>query len=115
MSAAESALPDSQSPQYNNAQAVDDSPASPTSDSGRGDLKWDPNVGDNQQQGATGGRDRRLSNEWDAAKTPPSRFQKRKGSIHATPASRDGHVERNKSIPVISKKWMPGIFGSKDK
>ncbi|KXJ95206.1 hypothetical protein Micbo1qcDRAFT_171606 [Microdochium bolleyi] len=34
--------------------------------------------------------------EWDASKTPPSRFQKRKGSIYATPSSRDGHVERNR-------------------
>jgi hypothetical protein len=51
-------------------------------------------------------RDRRLSDEWgeftrleanspDAAKVPPSRFQKRKGSIYATPSSRDGHVDRN--------------------
>jgi len=33
--------------------------------------------------------------EWDASKTPPSRFQQRKGSIYATPGSRDGHVARN--------------------
>ncbi|EHK15794.1 uncharacterized protein TRIVIDRAFT_122018, partial [Trichoderma virens Gv29-8] len=39
--------------------------------------------------------DRRLSDEWDAAKVPPSRFQKRKGSIYATPGSRDGHVDKN--------------------
>ncbi|KAK8080859.1 hypothetical protein PG997_008677 [Apiospora hydei] len=31
----------------------------------------------------------------DASKTVPSRFQQRKGSIFATPSSRDGHVERN--------------------
>jgi hypothetical protein len=31
----------------------------------------------------------------DASKTPPSRFQQRKGSIYATPNSRDGHVDRN--------------------
>jgi hypothetical protein len=31
----------------------------------------------------------------DAAKVPPSRFQKRKGSIYATPNSRDGHIDRN--------------------
>ncbi|KAH8651503.1 hypothetical protein BGZ60DRAFT_420599 [Tricladium varicosporioides] len=31
----------------------------------------------------------------DASKTPPSRFQQRKGSIFATPGSRDGHVDRN--------------------
>ncbi len=26
---------------------------------------------------------------------PPSRFQKRKGSIYSTPSSRDGHVDAN--------------------
>jgi len=36
--------------------------------------------------------DKRMSHEWDASKTKPSAFQKRKGSVHATPASRDGHV-----------------------
>ncbi|KAK5998153.1 hypothetical protein PT974_00525 [Cladobotryum mycophilum] len=40
-------------------------------------------------------QDRRMSDEWDAAKVPPSRFQKRKGSIYATPGSRDGHVDKN--------------------
>ncbi|KAF3767496.1 hypothetical protein M406DRAFT_321593 [Cryphonectria parasitica EP155] len=39
--------------------------------------------------------DRRMSAEWDASKTPPSRFQRRKGSIYSTPASRDGHVDKN--------------------
>jgi len=39
--------------------------------------------------------DRRMSDEWDASKVPPSRFQKRKGSIYATPSSRDGHVDKN--------------------
>jgi len=43
----------------------------------------------------SGKKDRRLSDEWDAAKVPPSRFQKRKGSIYATPSSRDGHVDKN--------------------
>ncbi|GFP58203.1 hypothetical protein TASIC1_0010001400 [Trichoderma asperellum] len=43
----------------------------------------------------SGNKDRRLSDEWDAAKVPPSRFQKRKGSIYATPSSRDGHIEKN--------------------
>ncbi|CAG8955879.1 hypothetical protein HYFRA_00008729 [Hymenoscyphus fraxineus] len=33
--------------------------------------------------------------EWDASKTPPSRFQQRKGSIYATPNSRDSHLDRN--------------------
>ncbi|KAK4215680.1 hypothetical protein QBC37DRAFT_371775 [Rhypophila decipiens] len=44
---------------------------------------------------APAGRDRRGSDEWDASKVPPSRFQKRKGSIYAVPGSRDGHVDRN--------------------
>ncbi|KAF7558810.1 hypothetical protein G7046_g5359 [Stylonectria norvegica] len=43
----------------------------------------------------TAQRDRRMSDEWDASKVPPSRFQKRKGSIYATPNSRDGHVDKN--------------------
>ncbi|KAK3390883.1 hypothetical protein B0H63DRAFT_520091 [Podospora didyma] len=38
---------------------------------------------------------RRGSDEWDASKVPPSRFQKRKGSIYAVPGSRDGHVDSN--------------------
>ncbi|KAJ9155111.1 hypothetical protein NKR23_g2549 [Pleurostoma richardsiae] len=39
--------------------------------------------------------DHRESAEWDASKVPPSRFQKRKGSIYAVPASRDGHIDSN--------------------
>lgn len=38
---------------------------------------------------------RRMSAEWDASKVPPSRFQRRKGSIYSTPASRDGHIDKN--------------------
>jgi len=38
-------------------------------------------------------RDRRMSKEWDASKVPPSQFQNRKGSIYATPSSRDAHVK----------------------
>lgn len=37
--------------------------------------------------------DRRMSKEWDASKVPPSRFQRREGSIYSTPNSRDGHVK----------------------
>ncbi|SPJ85420.1 uncharacterized protein FTOL_11201 [Fusarium torulosum] len=48
-------------------------------------------------------QDRRMSNEWDASKVPPSRFQKRKGSIYATPGSRDGHVDRNHQDKYWSK------------
>ncbi|QDS73121.1 hypothetical protein FKW77_001378 [Venturia effusa] len=36
-------------------------------------------------------RERRMSEQWDASKVPPSQFQKRKGSIYATPSSRDSH------------------------
>ncbi|KAI9845290.1 MAG: hypothetical protein M1838_001790 [Thelocarpon superellum] len=41
------------------------------------------------------GHVRRMSKEWDASKVPPSRFQKREGSLYATPGSRDGHVSKN--------------------
>ncbi|KAI1163694.1 hypothetical protein F5B18DRAFT_306803 [Nemania serpens] len=55
-------------------------------------------------------RDYTHTDEWDASKTPPSRFQKRKGSIYATPSSRDGHVERNRDAveefhKAHSKRW----------
>ncbi|KAH9883836.1 hypothetical protein F4778DRAFT_765012 [Xylariomycetidae sp. FL2044] len=58
----------------------------------------------------TGSRDYSTTDEWDASKTPPSRFQKRKGSIYATPSSRDGHVERNRDAAsefhkAHSKRW----------
>jgi hypothetical protein len=33
------------------------------------------------------------SNNLDASKVPPSQFQKRKGSLYATPNSRDSHHE----------------------
>ncbi|KAF2838952.1 hypothetical protein M501DRAFT_923290, partial [Patellaria atrata CBS 101060] len=36
---------------------------------------------------------RRMSDNWDASKVPPSQFQKRKGSIYATPNSRDSHIK----------------------
>lgn len=52
-------------------------------------LTESPVAGDAAKQ------DRKMSDEWDASKVPPSRFQKRKGSIYATPSSRDGHVDRN--------------------
>ncbi|KAI9822828.1 MAG: hypothetical protein M1826_000407 [Phylliscum demangeonii] len=47
--------------------------------------------------------DRRLSKECDAAKVPLSRFQKREGSIYATPSSRDGHVEKNTQTAYTEK------------
>ncbi|KAF4125332.1 hypothetical protein GMORB2_4172 [Geosmithia morbida] len=59
-------------------------------------------------------QDRRMSDEWDASKVPPSRFQKRRGSIYATPSSRDGHVDKNyqekfhaKIAEMNSKKSKP--------
>jgi hypothetical protein len=56
--------------------------------------------------------DRRMSKEWDASKVPPSRFQRREGSIHATPASRDAHVKgssRDKAYfdKLKEKGWIP--------
>ncbi|KAI1190104.1 hypothetical protein F5B17DRAFT_427915 [Nemania serpens] len=58
----------------------------------------------------TNSRDYTHTDEWDASKTLPSRFQKRKGSIYATPSSRDGHVERNRDAveefhKAHSKRW----------
>ncbi|KAI1089091.1 hypothetical protein F5B19DRAFT_495731 [Rostrohypoxylon terebratum] len=58
----------------------------------------------------TASRDYSNTDEWDASKTPPSRFQKRKGSIYATPSSRDGHIERNRDAveefhKAHSKRW----------
>ncbi|OTA97464.1 hypothetical protein M434DRAFT_26770 [Hypoxylon sp. CO27-5] len=65
----------------------------------------------------TGSRDYTNTDEWDASKTPPSRFQKRKGSIYATPPSRDGHVERNRDAveefhKAHSKRWSVSSTGS---
>ncbi|KAK8042910.1 hypothetical protein PG994_013393 [Apiospora phragmitis] len=48
-----------------------------------------------QRRERKGSKDYSHTDEWDASKTVPSRFQQRKGSIFATPSSRDGHVERN--------------------
>ncbi|EPE10772.1 c6 zinc finger domain containing protein [Ophiostoma piceae UAMH 11346] len=48
-------------------------------------------------------RDRRASDEWDASKVPPSRFQKRKGSIYSTPNSRDGQVDNNYAAKFHAK------------
>jgi hypothetical protein len=48
----------------------------------------------------------------DASKVPPSRFQKRKGSIYATPGSRDGHVDRNYAAEFHEKHNAKG-YGKK--
>ncbi|KAI1134466.1 hypothetical protein F5Y05DRAFT_205469 [Hypoxylon sp. FL0543] len=70
-----------------------------------------------QMRERTGSRDYSNTDEWDASKTPPSRFQKRKGSIYATPSSRDGHVERNRDAveefhKAHSKRWSMSSTGS---
>merc|ERR1711881_160300 len=64
----------------------------------------------------TSPRDRRESREWDASKVPPSQFQKRKGSIFATPGGRDGHVkgqERDKAFHDKIKEKAFNIIGKK--
>jgi len=58
--------------------------------------------------------DRRTStDEWDAAKTPPSRFQQRKGSVYATPNSRDGHVDKNYARDAKFHELVDKKYGSK--
>jgi hypothetical protein len=64
---------------------------------------------------------RRTSREWDASKVPPSQFQKRKGSVYATPSSRDGHAHdktRDQAYHDALKKEKKGwtsIFKKSDK
>ncbi|KAK4245469.1 hypothetical protein C7999DRAFT_34159 [Corynascus novoguineensis] len=50
-----------------------------------------------------GNKDRRYSDEWDASKVPPSRFQKRRGSIYAVPSSRDGKIDSNYQTKYFKK------------
>ncbi|ESZ95913.1 hypothetical protein SBOR_3726 [Sclerotinia borealis F-4128] len=75
-----------------------------------------PNATSNTHSGSPN-QDRRLSSdEWDASKTPPSRFQKRKGSIYATPSSRDGHVDKHIDRDAVfhathAEKGYGSIFG----
>jgi hypothetical protein len=59
--------------------------------------------------------DRRMSAEWDASKVPPSRFQRRKGSIYAVPASRDGHIDNNYAHKYHEKLAEKGWVKSSDK
>jgi len=114
-------VPDAHSPQFQNAQAVEEhqtSPVSPAFDTGarrssdnQGNVKWD--MFDTQRiigndEIPIPQRERRMSKEWDASKVPPSQFQKRKGSIHATPASRDGHIDRNKLTAFVEKHTSDG-------
>jgi len=111
-------------PKFQNAQSVEEpsSPTSPNSDTAprrsnddpfasqrEAGFKWDmfnterPDPTAEVQEVPMSQRERRMSKEWDASKVPPSRFQKREGSIHATPASRDGHIDRNKLKNLAEK------------
>ncbi|KAL1841853.1 hypothetical protein VTJ49DRAFT_6530 [Mycothermus thermophilus] len=51
------------------------------------------------------------SDEWDASKVPPSRFQKRKGSIYAVPSSRDGRVDTSYADKFHEKLEQMGYGG----
>jgi hypothetical protein len=116
MSADPKTVPEADSPQFKNAQALEEeqsSPVSPTFNSNRQPSVGDPNFkydmfgterpDSDIPEESNAMRDRRMSKEWDASKVPPSRFQKRAGSIHATPASRDGHVDRNDRTALFEK------------
>ncbi|KAK9778312.1 hypothetical protein SCAR479_04714 [Seiridium cardinale] len=68
--------------------------------------------------GGTGTRERSSSkgefshtDEWDASKVPPSRFQQRKGSIYSTQGSRDGHVQKNKDRDTGFHETHTKLFG----
>jgi len=68
------------------------------------------------EEGVGEGKARRMSKEWDASKVPPSQFQKRKGSIYATPSSRDGHLssaERDKAYFEKLKEKGWSVLGKK--
>ncbi|KAL2120815.1 hypothetical protein VTJ04DRAFT_4842 [Mycothermus thermophilus] len=53
------------------------------------------------------------SDEWDASKVPPSRFQKRKGSIYAVPSSRDGRIDSNYATKFHEKLEEMALRGKK--
>lgn len=55
-----------------------------------------------------------LTGAADASKVPPSQFQKRKGSIYATPGSRDGHVDRNYATEFHEKHAEKGYGKSRN-
>ncbi|EPS38074.1 hypothetical protein H072_8197 [Dactylellina haptotyla CBS 200.50] len=128
--AEQNTVPEADSPQFKNAQAIEEdagSPVSPTFEtrqtSGDPQFKYDMfgterpdgETQDHQEPVPTATRDRRMSKEWDASKVPPSRFQKRAGSIHATPASRDGHVDRNSRLAIFEKLTSKGSKGERRK
>ncbi|KAH8202985.1 hypothetical protein TruAng_002819 [Truncatella angustata] len=56
-------------------------------------------------------KDYSATDEWDASKVPPSRFQQRKGSIYSTQGSRDGHVQRNKDRDNDFHETHTKLFG----
>ncbi|KAI5846996.1 hypothetical protein BZA05DRAFT_406091 [Tricharina praecox] len=89
-------------------------PFATTTDTHTARRASDGSVGDGMTPVPLAKRDRRLSKEWDAALTPPSRFQHVEGSIFATPASRDGHVQRNK-IHGFKEKVLELSGGSRKK
>lgn len=84
-----SAIDDSGSPTYHDPFGGDKLDKFAGSD----DMKLDPVR--SASDGGSPTRDRRESKEWDASKVPPSRFQKRSGSIYSTPSSRDAHLNGN--------------------
>ncbi|PBP20758.1 c6 zinc finger domain containing protein [Diplocarpon rosae] len=93
-----------------------------------GVIKGDPYAGQlvrgNPITGAkVGGEDDKLTSEWDASKTAPSKFQQRRGSIFATPNTRDGHIDKNTDrdakyhTTLVEKGWAKitsSRKGSKD-
>jgi len=111
--------PNAEAPEFQNAQAIEERDSqSPSSDIApqinddperRTGIKWDMFAeGTGSPEIPLSARERRMSKEWDASKVPPSRFQKREGSINATPASRDGHIDRNKLRAFVEKHTNSG-------
>ncbi|KIN00238.1 hypothetical protein OIDMADRAFT_54838 [Oidiodendron maius Zn] len=54
----------------------------------------------------------KTADEWDAGKTPPSRFQQMKGSVYATPKSRDSHIDRHADRDAKFHELHDRKFGS---
>jgi len=101
-----SALEEPASPTDLGARRASDDPLAENRRDSNTDVKWDmfaDRPDDAPPEIPMSQRERRMSKEWDASKVPPSRFQKREGSIHATPASRDGHIDRNKLRDFVNK------------
>jgi len=120
-----STVPSAESPNFKNAQSIEEysptdarrSSDDPFASQREVDMKYDmfdTTRPEGVQETPLAQRDRRMSKEWDASKVPPSRFQKREGSIHATPASRDGHIDRNK-LKDLAEKYAKGKKGERRK